>query len=135
MSRTSRFPEYHESSLKSFGEHTETRCLRTRCLRTRCGNRITDHSAFALFPGSTLILADGRRIKVTDDSLKPRIDGSILQTGKCLYIILDGCIWNKHGDRMHSPAGSGHYFKIGQALSGCWTKTNWYDKGMLQLRR
>ncbi len=100
-----------------------------------CDGQYTLEPEHRYSPGSILVLADGRWVKVTDDSLKPRIDGSILQTGKCLYIILDGRIWNKRGERMHSPADSGHYFKIGQALSGRWTKTNWYDLTMLGLRR
>ena len=69
---------------------------------------------------------------------QPRPTGTILQTGKSLYIVINGAIYNRRGIKMLSPVRSGNYQKVGCIVDSCSFKygtTNWFNKGMLKLRR
>ncbi len=150
LSRTSRFPEYHQSSLKSFGERIEKRFFDLRYTsndeqRTyeiecdasqvkRWRERTAKNLTSSLTPGSMLILSDGREVAVTDD-FEDRPNGSILQMGKSLYLVSDGWIWNKRGIKMLSAVRSENYSKVGQAMIGHFGPTKWFHEDMLELRR
>ncbi len=100
----------------------------------RWRERTAKKSTSLLTPGSILILSDGREVAVTD-SFENRPDGSILQTGKCLYLVSDGGIWNKRGCKMVSAVRSENYSKVGQAMIGHFGPGNWFHEDMLELRR
>lgn len=69
------------------------------------------------------------------DNYPYRPNGTILQTGKNLYIVYALSIYNKEGKKMVSLTDSLNYCMVGRMVHNDWQLDTWYDESMLRLRR